>query len=234
MFFIQDFLYFGVQNGDSCYCGSSMSRFIPAPYSQCDKPCVGNASQFCGSSWRMNIYQNGFEITPVSNFPLVHITGWIMTTRMFHKDFASKTGVPYRNFKNKTVKDIKKLLESNSLVVDAKVTLTNVTEETLKRRRQSAGKSIAHFIALISAAVNENYNIIAIKSSLKTTIEDASSNLYDSFNKKSFERFDLSIGKPNVIKIETPSKDEMNKKISKNVWNNLRNNKGSSNRVFKK
>ena len=52
-----DFEFFGVQNGDECYCGNSDSKFIPAPSSQCNKPCHGDSHQTCGSSWRLNAYE---------------------------------------------------------------------------------------------------------------------------------------------------------------------------------
>ena len=61
--FISDFDYFGVQNGDECYCGDDSSDFIPAPFYQCNQPCSGDPSQFCGSTWRLNVFRTNREQT---------------------------------------------------------------------------------------------------------------------------------------------------------------------------
>ena len=53
-----DFLYYGLQNGNECYCGNSDKLFIPTYPSECNKKCNGNLSQLCGGSWRLNIFQN--------------------------------------------------------------------------------------------------------------------------------------------------------------------------------
>ena len=58
-----DFQYFGLQNGDECHCGNSASRFLPTYPSQCNKRCIGDHSQFCGSHWRLNVFQNFETIT---------------------------------------------------------------------------------------------------------------------------------------------------------------------------
>ena len=52
----KDYDYFGVQNGDGCYCGNDDSKFIPVPKGECNKPCTGNPSEICGDSWRLSVY----------------------------------------------------------------------------------------------------------------------------------------------------------------------------------
>ena len=52
----EDYDYFGVQNGDGCYCGNDDSKFIPVPKGECNKPCTGNPSEICGDSWRLSVY----------------------------------------------------------------------------------------------------------------------------------------------------------------------------------
>ena len=52
------FFYYGVEAEDQCYCGSNHPRIIPALPSECDSPCVGNNTQMCGSSYRLNLYKN--------------------------------------------------------------------------------------------------------------------------------------------------------------------------------
>ena len=50
------FSYAGVENGDACYCGNSDDKFIPTDPKECNIPCTGDPSQFCGSSWRLQVY----------------------------------------------------------------------------------------------------------------------------------------------------------------------------------
>ena len=54
----KEFEYYGVQNGDECYCGDNDSKFILTDPIECNKPCVGDSSERCGASWRMNVYSN--------------------------------------------------------------------------------------------------------------------------------------------------------------------------------
>ena len=47
----------GVQYTRECWCGSTdptEEQFAPA--ADCDQPCSGDESQFCGGSCRMNVY----------------------------------------------------------------------------------------------------------------------------------------------------------------------------------
>ena len=48
--------YFGVENGDSCYCGSDDTKFVPVPTFECNQRCSGNQDQICGGSWRLSVY----------------------------------------------------------------------------------------------------------------------------------------------------------------------------------
>ena len=66
IFHRKDFHYYGLQNGDECHCGNNTTNFIPAPLYQCNKPCTGDQSQFCGSSWRLNVFQKNRPITEES------------------------------------------------------------------------------------------------------------------------------------------------------------------------
>ena len=53
------FRYAGVENGDACYCGNADDKFIPTDSGQCNIPCTGNPGQFCGGSWRLQVYDTG-------------------------------------------------------------------------------------------------------------------------------------------------------------------------------
>ena len=54
------FRYAGVENGDACYCGNADDKFIPTDPAECNTPCTGDPGQFCGSSWRLQVYDIGF------------------------------------------------------------------------------------------------------------------------------------------------------------------------------
>ena len=56
------FRYAGVENGDACFCGNADDKFIPTDPKECNNPCTGDQSQFCGSSWRLQIYDIGDKV----------------------------------------------------------------------------------------------------------------------------------------------------------------------------
>lgn len=53
------FAYAGVENGDECYCGSSLAGTVKWDSSLCKSPCAGNSAAMCGGMWAMQIYQQG-------------------------------------------------------------------------------------------------------------------------------------------------------------------------------
>jgi hypothetical protein len=53
----------GIEYGQECYCGSPTSLSIGA--SGCTSKCVGDASQTCGGSWRLSVYNNTAYVPPV-------------------------------------------------------------------------------------------------------------------------------------------------------------------------
>ena len=53
---IKDYTFFGLQNGDGCYCGNDDSNFLPVPAEECNQPCSGDANEICGGSWRLSIF----------------------------------------------------------------------------------------------------------------------------------------------------------------------------------
>jgi hypothetical protein len=46
----------GVEYGRECWCGSSMPTVPAASAGECDMKCGGDASQVCGSAWRLNVW----------------------------------------------------------------------------------------------------------------------------------------------------------------------------------
>ena len=56
------FRYAGVENGDACYCGNADDKFIPTDPKECNIPCTGDPGQFCGSSWRLQVYDTRDQV----------------------------------------------------------------------------------------------------------------------------------------------------------------------------
>ena len=54
------FRYAGVENGDACYCGNTDDKFMPTDPKECNIPCTGDPGQFCGSSWRLQVYDTEY------------------------------------------------------------------------------------------------------------------------------------------------------------------------------
>ncbi|KAH7320609.1 WSC domain-containing protein, partial [Stachybotrys elegans] len=40
--------YFGLENGNQCFCGNDVAAGLDAPLADCDVPCAGNAAHACG------------------------------------------------------------------------------------------------------------------------------------------------------------------------------------------
>ncbi|KAK8016651.1 hypothetical protein PG993_014840 [Apiospora rasikravindrae] len=51
--------YFGLEYGTECYCGGGdLATFQQAASpAECNKPCPANASEMCGSDWRLSLYR---------------------------------------------------------------------------------------------------------------------------------------------------------------------------------
>ena len=63
------FRYAGVENGDACYCGNADDKFIPTDPKECNIPCTGDPGQFCGSSWRLQVYDTEYTDSCGAMFP---------------------------------------------------------------------------------------------------------------------------------------------------------------------
>jgi len=59
------YTYFGVEYGTQCYCGDSLNAgSVPAPPGDCNFPCPGNATEFCGAGNRLNVYSDAANAPP--------------------------------------------------------------------------------------------------------------------------------------------------------------------------
>ncbi|KAF7353876.1 hypothetical protein MVEN_01073500 [Mycena venus] len=68
------FIFAGVEFGQECYCDSTIQ--IPgarAPQTDCNEPCAGNPSEFCGASGRLTIFASG---APSPRLVPAPTTGW--------------------------------------------------------------------------------------------------------------------------------------------------------------
>ncbi|OHU85142.1 MULTISPECIES: WSC domain-containing protein [Pseudoalteromonas] len=52
--------YAGLQYGSLCFCGHNYGNYSQVPDSDCNMPCTGNSTQFCGGLWRNSIYSVDF------------------------------------------------------------------------------------------------------------------------------------------------------------------------------
>ena len=75
--FSKDFEFFGLQNGDECYCGSNAFKLLPTRQTECNMPCSGNQTQSCGSSWRMNVYSNSLK-SKGKTYKMISITDGLL------------------------------------------------------------------------------------------------------------------------------------------------------------
>lgn len=66
-----NFPVFGVEYGRECYCGASLgAESLPAPETECSFSCAGKASDSCGGSDRLNVYNKQVtETTPTTPSP---------------------------------------------------------------------------------------------------------------------------------------------------------------------
>jgi len=61
----QNYIYAGVEYAQECYCGNLISNGgAPAPSSDCNLPCKGNASELCGAGNRLDLYTSGATPPP--------------------------------------------------------------------------------------------------------------------------------------------------------------------------
>ena len=55
----KSFSYFGLQNGDSCFCGTKYGRYGKIADSFCNKKCTGNSEENCGGELANNLFFYG-------------------------------------------------------------------------------------------------------------------------------------------------------------------------------
>eukprot|EP01064_Diplonema_japonicum_P016060 TRINITY_DN24084_c0_g1_i1.p1 TRINITY_DN24084_c0_g1~~TRINITY_DN24084_c0_g1_i1.p1 ORF type:complete len:652 (+),score=56.36 TRINITY_DN24084_c0_g1_i1:51-2006(+) len=51
-----NFKYAGLENGNECWCGNSMAGAVRTTVTDCDRPCPGDGTQWCGDGYRNLAY----------------------------------------------------------------------------------------------------------------------------------------------------------------------------------
>jgi glucan 1,3-beta-glucosidase len=64
--FKNGFLYAGVEAGSQCWCGSYVGNELSSNSTDCGTPCAGKATQICGGTGRVNVYQGVLPIVSTS------------------------------------------------------------------------------------------------------------------------------------------------------------------------
>ncbi|PPQ75087.1 hypothetical protein CVT24_010152 [Panaeolus cyanescens] len=78
----------GLEYGQECWCDTYMEIVSPVPDRECNKVCVGDATEFCGNGNRLAVYQDTAATPPnpqtcLTNFqlPLLNVyMQWVPTT----------------------------------------------------------------------------------------------------------------------------------------------------------
>ncbi|KAK4127792.1 heme peroxidase [Parathielavia appendiculata] len=56
--YCEGFTYFGAEYGRECYCGNNLNAgSVPAPDSECNMLCAGDALEYCGAGNRLELYR---------------------------------------------------------------------------------------------------------------------------------------------------------------------------------
>jgi len=128
------------------------------------------------------------------NDPIIHINGSISTKEFIAADFDSDK----ENFEDEIKTEIKKLLVSNAMVVNALVSINEMEKiVSANRKKRSSENFVIGFNAACSLGVEENLTKIEV--SIIASIKKADPSLYDFFDEKSFATIHLTFETPDKI-----------------------------------
>jgi len=66
------YTYFGVQEGEQCFCGDRYDTYGQVPETDCQMGCEVKPDQICGGFWRNSIYVDT-EVLALSKYPLKYL-----------------------------------------------------------------------------------------------------------------------------------------------------------------
>ena len=64
----RNYRFFGVQNGNECWCGNHYGRYSIRSNLECRSQCRGDKSTYCGGAWRNNVYTTGVVVASKGEF----------------------------------------------------------------------------------------------------------------------------------------------------------------------
>ncbi|KAI9821956.1 MAG: hypothetical protein M1827_002538 [Pycnora praestabilis] len=92
------FTWFGVEYSQECYCGSSpnVGSALVANQADCDMPCAGNASEYCGAGNRLNMYKLGIasstnQISSSNSSSIAAPTTSVVSSTVLSSSIAAST-----------------------------------------------------------------------------------------------------------------------------------------------
>jgi hypothetical protein len=163
------YTYGGTSSGNQCWCGSTFTQtqnLIPS--SQCASPCAGNATEMCGGSYRLDVYNatgvkapsNGVEgyLGCFSDY-YYKVNSFSYTSNIMSSDICKKQ-CKYRGYKIATVDNGKSCRCGNDMPT-ALVGLTGCTTPCFgTTTNETCGSSTAASTystdAISTNAINEN------------------------------------------------------------------------------
>ena len=69
------YAYAAVQNTDECWCGNKLNKMTILPDSDCNMKCSGDQTQYCGGSYKLNLYSVGKQksLSPVFKYRFYYL-----------------------------------------------------------------------------------------------------------------------------------------------------------------
>ncbi|KAK0609405.1 hypothetical protein B0T14DRAFT_387181, partial [Immersiella caudata] len=50
--------YFGVENGNECFCGNELDHTTLTAEDECSTPCTGDSDEVCGGHWHIGVWED--------------------------------------------------------------------------------------------------------------------------------------------------------------------------------
>lgn len=210
---MKDYGYFGLQNGDGCFCGNDDSKFLPVAPEECDHPCSGDSNEICGSSWRLSVYgpnhvidfqtatPTSEEITQDTIFSVfstksVAISGEIDTSVSWNDDLNNIYSETFQITATSVEEDLKALFELSDDVYDVFIVVFSFKESLSRRKKRQLGDNTVSIEFSAEVIVSQRKSIDEIETSLSREIENADAAYFYSFDP--FDDFSIIVSDDNT------------------------------------